>query len=82
MRIMWKPKYFHEMMTNSAQRTVFGSASQGGTSAPRPTAVSAPSTRPSGWRIRRQTTPAMTSERTYGAKKSSRKQRAARETAG
>ena len=37
---MWKPKYFHEMITNSVNITMFGSPSQSWTRAPSPTAPS------------------------------------------
>ena len=48
MMIMWKPKYFHEMITNSVNITSVGSPSQSWTDPPSPTAVSAESTTASG----------------------------------
>ena len=80
-RIMWKPKYFHEMTTNSASRTVLGSASHGWIERAAGRPLSAPSASPPGWSSSCQTTPVMTSERTNGAKNSEPQERAAPEPA-
>ena len=48
MMIMWKPKYFQEMITKRVDMTISGSASQSCTKAPSPTASSVWSTSPSG----------------------------------
>ena len=52
-RIMWKPKYFHEMITNNVSITMLESPSQSWTRAPRPT----PRQRASTKRVRLQEQP-------------------------
>ena len=64
MMIMWNPKYFHEMITNSVYITSCGSPSQSCTNAPRPTASIAESTNAPGWSSSRNTTPVTASDST------------------
>ena len=78
---MWKPKYFHEMMTNRVMSTMSGSASQL-VERRQADAVRTCSTRPSGWRSRLQTTPVMTSDDDVRREEDQAQDRAARGTAG
>ena len=71
-RIMWKPKYFHEMITNIVIITKLGSPNQSWTRTPRPTADRPQSTNACGWRSSRNTIPVTASDSTYGRKNSSR----------
>ncbi len=48
MRIMWKPKYFHEMTTNIVSMTMERSASHSWVRKPRPAVPRLRSTRPPG----------------------------------
>ena len=80
MRIMWKPKYFHEMITNSVNITIVVSPSQSWIEAPQPDAAEhAVDQADPGWSSSRKTMPVTASERTYGRKNSSRNTRPARE---
>ena len=73
MMIMWKPKYFHEMITNSVTITRVESPSQSWMSPSRPTVARDESTTESGCSISVKTIPVTASDRTYGRKNSRRR---------
>ncbi len=61
---MWKPKYFHEMITKRVIITMSVLPSQSWMSPPRPTVLRLESTSASGWSSRRKTMPVIASDST------------------
>ena len=82
-RIMWKPKYFHEMITNIVIITNVASPSQSWTRTSSPDARdSAESTKACGWSSSRNMMPVTASDSTYGQEEQQPEHGPARGSAG